>query len=141
MSKKGDFENLKVQNRDFSTKSVPDSCGFPNSAVCWGPKNSTNRGIPVPSILIACLLFIHLLYENKVVCKLSYAWSHLWPIYVLVWPRWWSFADVSQQGLYFSKQISKTKIISWFDFHRCSHGSSKSALIWLSTSIFYVKNY
>ena len=24
MSKKGDFENLKVINRDFSTKSVPE---------------------------------------------------------------------------------------------------------------------
>ena len=47
MSKKGDFENQKVPNRDFSTKSVPDLWGFPISAVCWGPKNRTNRGIPV----------------------------------------------------------------------------------------------
>ena len=45
---------------------------------------------------------------------------------LLVWPQWWSFADVSQQGLDFSKKISKTKMIFWFDFHRCSHGSSKS---------------
>ena len=28
MSKKGDFENLKVINRDFSTKSVPNSTVF-----------------------------------------------------------------------------------------------------------------
>ena len=42
MSKKGDFENPKVPNRDFSTKSVSDLCGFSNSAVCWGPKNCTN---------------------------------------------------------------------------------------------------
>ena len=48
-------------------------------------------------------------------------------LYILVWPQWWSFADVSQQGLDFSKTISKRKIIFWFDFHRCSHGSSKSA--------------
>ena len=47
MSKKGDFENPKVPNRDFSTKSVSDQCGFSNSAVCWGPKNRTNWGIPV----------------------------------------------------------------------------------------------
>ena len=46
---------------------------------------------------------------------------------VVLWPQWWSFADVSQQGLDFSKQISKRKTIFWFDFHRCSHGSSKSA--------------
>jgi hypothetical protein len=59
----------------------------------------------------------------------------------LVWPQWWSFAAASQQGLHFSKKISKRKIIFWFDFHRCSHGSSKSAEIWLSKSIFYVKKY
>ena len=45
----------------------------------------------------------------------------------LVWPQWWNFADVSQQGLHFSKKISKRKIFFWFDLHRCSHGSSKSA--------------
>ena len=45
--KKGDFENPKVQNHDFSTKLVPDQCGFPNSAVCWEPKYGTNRGPPV----------------------------------------------------------------------------------------------
>ena len=27
----------------------------------------------------------------------------------LVWPQWWSFADVSQRGLDFSKKISKRK--------------------------------
>ena len=37
----------------------------------------------------------------------------------LVWPHWWSFADASQQGVDFSKKISKIKIIFWFDFHRC----------------------
>ena len=42
-----DFENTKVPNRNFTTKSVFDQCGFSNSAVCWGPKNRTNRGIPV----------------------------------------------------------------------------------------------
>ena len=42
----------------------------------------------------------------------------------LVWPQWWSFADVNQHGEDFSKKISKTKIIFWFDFHRCSHGPS-----------------
>ena len=43
----------------------------------------------------------------------------------LVWPQWWSFADTSQQGVDFSKKITKTKIISWFDFHRCSQWPSK----------------
>ena len=43
----------------------------------------------------------------------------------LVWPQWWSFADVSQQGVDFSKKISKITIIFWSDFHRCSHGLSK----------------
>ena len=41
---KVEFEIQKVQNHHFSTKSVFDQCGFPNSAVCWGPKNSTNHG-------------------------------------------------------------------------------------------------
>ena len=41
---------------------------------------------------------------------------------ILVWPQWWSFADVSQQGIDFSKKISKIKIFFWFDFHKCSHG-------------------
>ena len=31
----------------------------------------------------------------------------------------------SQQGVDFSKKISKTRISFWFDFHRCSHGPSK----------------
>ena len=37
----------KAPNRNFSTKSVPDQCGFSNSAVSWRPKNHTNRGPPV----------------------------------------------------------------------------------------------
>ena len=36
----------------------------------------------------------------------------------LVWPQWWSFADVSQQGIDFSKKISKIKMFFWFDFHK-----------------------
>jgi len=51
--------------------------------------------------------------------------THIPDILALVRPQWWSFADVCQQGLDFSKKISKRKIIFWFDFHRCSHGSSK----------------
>ena len=43
----------------------------------------------------------------------------------IVWPQWWSWADVSQQGVDFSKKISKIKLIFWFHFHRCSHGPSK----------------
>ena len=69
------------------------------------------------------------------------AWLRLWSTPTLVWPQWWSFADVSQQGVDFSKKISKRKIFFWFDLHRCSHGLSKSASIWLSKSIFYVKNH
>ena len=42
-----------------------------------------------------------------------------------MWPQWWSFADVTQQGVDFSKKISKIKIFFWFDFHRCLHGPSK----------------
>ena len=42
-----------------------------------------------------------------------------------MWTQWWSFADVSQQRVDFSKKISKIKIIYWFHFHRCSHGASK----------------
>ena len=38
-----------------------------------------------------------------------------------MWPQWWSWAYVSQQGVDFSKKISKIKMIFWFDFHRCSH--------------------
>ena len=49
MSKNGDFENPKVPNNDFSTKSVFCYCGFSNRVVCYGPKNRTNRGIPVPN--------------------------------------------------------------------------------------------
>ena len=43
----------------------------------------------------------------------------------LVWPQWWSFGEVSQQRLDFSKKIIKMQIFFWFDFHRCSHGLSK----------------
>ena len=32
---KGDFENPKVLNCDFSTKSVPNQCGFFNGGVPW----------------------------------------------------------------------------------------------------------
>ena len=34
----------------------------------------------------------------------------VWVGTVLVWPQWWSFADVSQQGIDFSKKINKIKI-------------------------------
>jgi hypothetical protein len=44
ISKKGDFEILKVLNGDL--------CSFSNSAVVWGPQNCTNWGPPVvPDIL------------------------------------------------------------------------------------------
>jgi len=62
---------------------------------------------------------------------------------MLVWPQWWSFADVSQQGLDFSKKISKTNILFWFAFHRCWHGSSKfpmSKIIRISLILFSLKN-
>ena len=68
--------------------------------------------------------------------------------YIIVWPQWWSFADVSQQGVDFSKKISKIEIIFWFDFHRCSHGSSKirrhfrnksRSILKLSKNVFYKK--
>ena len=49
----------------------------------------------------------------------------VWVYGLLVWPQWWSWGDVSQQGVDFSKKISKIKFIFWFDFHRCSHGPSK----------------
>ena len=49
----------------------------------------------------------------------------------LVWPQSWSFADVSQQGVDFSKKISKIKIIFWSDFHRCSHGPFFDIENWL----------
>ena len=32
---------------------------------------------------------------------------------------------MSQQGVDYSKKISKMKILFWFDFQRCSHGPSK----------------
>ena len=66
----------------------------------------------------------------------------------LVWPQWWSFADVSQQGVDFSKKISKIRIIFWFDFHRCSHRLSKfrlhfrnksHSILKLSKNVFYKK--
>ena len=52
--------------------------------------------------------------------KQAQGWTH-----ALVWPQWWSFADVSQQEVDFSKKISKTKTFFLFDFHRCSHRPSK----------------
>ena len=42
-----------------------------------------------------------------------------------MWPQWWSFADVSQQGLDFSKKISKRKVIFWFDYHYVHMGRQK----------------
>ena len=65
-----------------------------------------------------------------------------------MWPQWWSFADVSQQGVDFSKKISKIEIFFWFDFHRCSHGPSKirrhyrnksRSILKLSKNVFYKK--
>ena len=50
MRKKGDFENPKVPDCYFSTKSVPNYCGFSYSVVCWGLITSTNRGYPVPFV-------------------------------------------------------------------------------------------
>ena len=40
-------------------------------------------------------------------------------------PQWWSFADLSQQRVDFSKKSVKQIWFFWFDFHRCSHGPSK----------------
>ena len=69
-------------------------------------------------------------------------------IATLVWPQWWSFADVSQQGVDFSKKISKVRVFFWFDFHRCSHGPSKirrhfrnksRSILKLSKNVFYKK--
>ena len=37
---------------------------------------------------------------------LGYQKIYLWGTPDLVWPQWWSFADVSQQGLDFSKKKS-----------------------------------
>ena len=42
--------------------------------------------------------------------------------FLLVWPQWWSFADMSQQGLHFSKIISKKEYF----------------LIWLSQMFIYI---
>ena len=107
-------------------------------------------------ILLICILnesrsFWHFLpnlpYEMKFVCK-SDPKMHQIVIYTLVWPQWWSFIDVSQQGLHFSKKISKMKIFFWFDFHRCSHGPSKirrhfrnksRSILKLSKNVFYKK--
>ena len=66
----------------------------------------------------------------------------------LVWPQWWSFADVSQQWIDFSKIMSKIKIFFWFDLHKCSHGRSKirrhfrnksRSILKLSKNVFYKK--
>ena len=67
---------------------------------------------------------------------------------VILWPQWWSFEDMSQQGVDFSKNINKIKIIFWFDFHRCLHGPSKirchfrnksRSILKLSKILFYKK--
>ena len=43
-------KTLKIQKSEITilvrTKSVPDKCGFSNSAFCWGPNNPINQGIP-----------------------------------------------------------------------------------------------
>ena len=55
---------------------------------------------------------------------------------------------MSQQGVDFSKKISKIEIFFWFDFHRCSHGPSKirrhfrnksCSILKLSKNVFYKK--
>ena len=64
---KGDFENPKIQNHNFSTKSVPDYCSFSNSAISLGPKNSTNQGIPVVwKFNVIDLLLLHEDTKDKV---------------------------------------------------------------------------
>ena len=64
---------------------------------------------------------------------------------MLVWPQWWSFVDVSQQGVEFSKKISKMKIFFWF---LGSHGPSKIrhhfrkkvVEFWSYQKMFFTKN-
>ena len=58
------------------------------------------------SVLLAFSLVMN---EPRPGCSIQEHYMH-----ALVWPQWWSFADVS-----------KMKIIFWFDLHRCSHGPSK----------------
>ena len=69
------------------------------------------------------LHLIRVPHESTKLCSWNVIWmqNHIHQD-ILVWPQWWSFVDVSQQGVEFSKKISKMKIIFWFDFHRCSHG-------------------
>ena len=47
------------------------------------------------------------------------------PICTIVWPHWWSFADVSQQGLDCSKKISKRKIFFDLAFKDVHMGCQK----------------
>ena len=46
----------------------------------------------------------------------------------IVWPQWWSFADVSQQGLRFRKKISKKNFFDliFTEVHMCHQKVPKS---------------
>ena len=60
---KGDFENPRVINCNFSTKSVPDYYGFCNSTVPWGHKNRTIWGVPV--YILADSGFFKMVHSEK----------------------------------------------------------------------------
>ena len=55
--------------------------------------------------------------------------------YFLVWPQWWSLADVSQQKVDFSKKICKMKIVFWFDFHKYQGPSKIEHHFWRQSLI------
>ena len=67
--------------------------------------------------------------------------------YFLVWPQWWDFVYLGQQGLHFSKKISKIKI--FLDVHMGRHkvpksdfqsNFSKSKIIQICVIFFSFKN-
>ena len=106
-----------------------------------GTPDLTNKTILIV-VLYFCLKYLYRRVSTFCQSKLAIMKN------AIVWPQWWSFADMSQKGVDISNKISKIRIIFWFDFHRCSHGPSKirrhfrnksRSILKLSKNVFYKK--
>ena len=61
-------------------------------------------------------------FRLQIYLKNSFCFGCRW---ILVWPQWWNFGDVIQQGLDFSKKSSKRKIFFGLTFTDVHMGRQK----------------
>ena len=84
-----------------------------------------SSGLEIPLVALLSLKF-HNFYTVKTKSMRYAIRINQWSVtQLLVWPQWRSFADWVKRGFILAKESVK-EFFFWFDFHRCSHGSSKS---------------